>query len=121
MKRIVFRGMEHDTVLEDHVNKEFARIENFLAHDRLPQYIHIILEYHPSHAHNKVEIRIKTPSYEVFVSDEDQNMNKLIDQVCDTVYLELHKQKEKLVDRDKKGCVEDCTGLIERQLDKYKK
>lgn len=121
MKRVVFRGMEHDPILEEHVNKEFSKIENFLANDRLPQYIHIILEYHPNHAHNKVEIRIKSPSYEVFVADEGKNMHKLIDLVCDTVYLELRRQKEKWVDRDKKGCVEDCSELIERQMNHKKK
>lgn len=117
-KRIVYRGMEQSDVLEVHVEKQLAKIEEFLANDRTPQSIDIVFEAHPNHAHNKCEIRIKTPSYNVIAYEEGKDLNKLVDQVLDMAYRELRRQKEKQVDKDKHGCVQDCTELMKRQLNK---
>ncbi|MGC2310514.1 MAG: HPF/RaiA family ribosome-associated protein [Candidatus Babeliaceae bacterium] len=107
-KKITFRGMDSSPVMEKHINEQLAKIEAFLAHERPPIKMNILVEGHPSHAHNKAEIRLSAPEYDVFITEEGPHLYKLIDSVLDRTYDSLRQQKEKRVDRNKKGCVEQC-------------
>jgi ribosomal subunit interface protein len=107
-KKITFRGMDSSPVMEKHVQQQLRKIEGFLEHERLPVKIEVILEAHHIHAHHKAEIRISAPDYHILMHEEGADLYKLIDAVLDRSYLALREQKEKLVDRRKKGCVEQC-------------
>lgn len=102
-KRITFRGMQSSPTIEGFVGEQMAKIEEFLSHERTPIAIDIVLEAHPTHAHNSVEIRIHSPEYEAIASREGKDLYKLIGEVGDCIYSELRKQKEAHVDRDKQG------------------
>lgn len=115
-KRIYFKGLDHTQAYEDHVNSVIKKIESFITTDKTPQSIEVVLDKRPTHAHNTCEIRISSPSYRVIVSKEGEDLYKLIDLVGHIAYEELHRQKERQVDKDKHGCVEDCTELLKRQL-----
>lgn len=117
-KRIVFRHMEHSSILENEIHQELNKIEEFLKTDRTPQEIDVVLEFHPTHAHNSCEVRIFSPSYRVIVKKEGQELRPLIGAALDEAYEALHRQKEKWTDKDKQGCVQDCTDLLKRQLKK---
>ncbi len=98
-KRITFRGTEHSPVIEEHVQRQLAKIEHFLEHDKTPQSIDFIIEIHPTHAHNRIDIQIKSPSYHVKVTREGQEVYRVIDEVTDAAYRELQKEKERNIDR----------------------
>lgn len=114
-KRIVFRGMEHSATIEEHAQEQLKKIEKFLGSEPEPIFIDIVFEAHPTHAHDKVEVRIKSPNYHAIVSrKEGPDLYKLVDVALDIAYDELLKQKERLVDSHKKGCVRDCSLLHEK-------
>ena len=109
-KRITFRGMEHSPTLEEQANQQLQKIEKFLSKEASPIFIDIIFEAYPTHAHNKVEVRIKSPNYQAVVSKkEGEEIYKVLGFALDAAYSELRKQKEKLVDRHKQGCANDCS------------
>lgn len=101
--RIAYRGtLERTDQLDEHVRKQLAKIIKFLEQENGPATIDIVLEGYPNHAHNSVRLHIIAPMFEVVALREAQNVYAVIDKVMDIAYLELHKQKEKLVD-DKKN------------------
>lgn len=102
-KRVTFRGMDHSPTVEQQVHTQLAKIEEFLSHERTPVSLDVVLEAHPTHAHNSVEMRVHAPDYEAIAQREGKDIYKLIGEVADCVYAELRKQKERRVDRDKRG------------------
>lgn len=120
-KRITFRGMEHSPVIEEHINTQLHKIEEFLSHERPPVTLNLVLESHQLRAHHKIDIRIKSGSYDVYVHRFGPDMYLLLGEVLDIAYRELLKQKEAWVDRHKKGCVQDCADVLHAQIEKSKK
>lgn len=101
--RIAYRGtLERTEELDAHVRKQLAKIIKFLEQEQGPATIDMVLDGHPNHAHNSVHLHIITPVFEVVAVREDQNIYQVVDKVTDIAYVDLHKQKEKLV-HDKKN------------------
>lgn len=120
-KTFTFRHMETSPVLEQHINEQLHKIEEFLSHERPPVYLHLTMEANKLRAHNKVEIQIESGSYDVFVHRVGQDLYRTLDEVLDRAYKELHKQKEEWVDQHKHGCQQDCSEIVKKQVEKSKK
>lgn len=102
-KRITFRAMDHSNHIENHANEQLEKIMHFLSNEPTPVHVDLVLEAGRPHAHNKVELRIKTPHYEECVTDEGPHMLQVIDAVIDTMYRLLHEAKRKRVDDRKRN------------------
>lgn len=102
-KRIAFRGMESTPVLEEFANKHLEKVEKLLETERTPIWIDLVLEASTVHAHNKVELRVKTPNYELVAHHEGPEMYQEIDRVIDKMIQEIRRAKERRVDETKKG------------------
>jgi ribosome-associated translation inhibitor RaiA len=100
-KRITFRGMDHSQPMEDYANEQLARIEQFLASEKTPQYINLVFMPSHVHAHHHVELHVTTPNYERFVSYEGADFYAVLDRVIDTMYLALHEDKDRHVENRK--------------------
>jgi ribosomal subunit interface protein len=100
-KRITFRGMEHSPVIEQHADEQMSKIVTFLEHEPTPVFIDLVLEAHRHHAHHKVELRIKSPNYEVISNYEGPDLYKVLDRVLDVAYETLHEKKRQRVDKNK--------------------
>jgi ribosomal subunit interface protein len=108
-KKLTFRHMDHSAVIEEYFYKHLSKIERFLeASAREPIFIEMLVEAHPVHAHNKVEIRLHAPNYHFIAYTEDPDIYKAIDQTIHKVHNDLTKAKEKLVDHNKAQCTADC-------------
>jgi ribosomal subunit interface protein len=102
-KRITFRGAPHSAVIEQHVEKHLERIIKFLENERSPKNIDIVLDFHPDHAHNGIDIRVTTPSHSVVTKREGQDIFMVINEALDVVYNDLRKQKAKMIVNHQQG------------------
>lgn len=102
-KRITFRGAPHSAVIEQHIEKNLDRIIKFLESERSPKNIEIVLDFHPDHAHNGIDIRITTPSYNVVTKREGEDIFMVINEALDVTYNDLRKQKAKLTVNHQQG------------------
>jgi ribosomal subunit interface protein len=101
-KRIAYRGMESSPVLEEFANKHLEKIEKLLENERTPIMIDLVLEASAVHAHNKVELRVQTPNYDLIAHHEGPEMYQEIDRVTDKMVQEIRRAKERRVDDEKK-------------------
>ena len=101
-KRIVYRGMEGSPVLEEFAQKHLEKVEKMLENEQTPIIIDLILEASAVHAHNKVELRIKTPNYDLIAHHEGPELYQEIDRVTDKMIQEIRRAKERRVDGEKK-------------------
>ena len=99
-KRITFRGMDHSKVTEQYANQQLKKIESFLENERSPVYIDIIFEPSKLREHSRVELRVKSPNYDLISNYEFQGQEfyDVLDRVIDIMYHELHEAKKKLLD-----------------------
>lgn len=102
-KHFTFKDTEHSNVLEDYANKQLGKIEEFLQGERSPIFIDVVFEPSKVHAHHKVELRVKTPHYELITHHEGTEFYDMVDRVIDTMYRLLHEEKERRLS-DKKMC-----------------
>lgn len=102
-KRITFTNMESTKLLEDHVNEQLIKVERFLEKERPPVQLEVVLEAHRIHAHHQVEVRLHAPEYHLRAHAEGADMYKVINEAIDKLYAELRREKEKWVDRHKRG------------------
>ncbi len=103
VKRIVFRGIESSSLIEEHANKQLVKIEKLLEHEPDPIYVDLTFEPSKVHKHDRIELRIKTPHYDL-VSHEDHQGDpfyKVLDQVIDRMYRLLIEEKRKRIDARK--------------------
>ena len=100
-KKITFRHMDHSPVMEEHINQQLAKIEDFLEHETDPIFMHIVLEPGRTHAHHHVELRLKSPHYELYSDFEDADMYQVINRVIDIMYRQLTEKKKELLDKRK--------------------
>ncbi len=102
-KRIVYRGIESTPVLEEFINTHLEKVEKLLENEPTPIFIDVFIEPSSVHAHHKVEIKVKTPHYDLVAHHEGPEMYQEIDRVTDKMVAELRRAKEKRVDMQKKG------------------
>lgn len=102
-KQFTFRGMDHSPVMEDHANAQLEKVERFLANEREPIYLHLVLIAEFVHHHHEVEITLKTPHYDLHVHRKGPDFYKVLDAAIDTLYHNLHEAKRKLVDKRHDG------------------
>ncbi len=102
-KRITFRNMDKSDVMEQYANQQLKKVEEFLSHERSPIHIDLVFEPSKVREHHKVELRVKSPSYEAYSSYEYQGTGfyDVLDRVIDTMYEQLHEQKRRLVNERK--------------------
>ena len=97
-KRITFRNMDHVAAIENYANEKLAKIEEVLSHEPTPVYIDLILEPSKVHAHHRVELRVKSPHYDMVSNYEGPEFYKVLDRVIDVMLEELHREKRKQLD-----------------------
>ncbi|MDP3889038.1 MAG: HPF/RaiA family ribosome-associated protein [bacterium] len=102
-KRITFRGLPHSDVVEQYANQQLTKIEKFLENERTPVYIDLILEPSKLRQHSRIELRVKSPNYDLISNYEfeGQHFYDVLDRVIDVMYHELCEEKKKNGDKKK--------------------
>ena len=100
-KRIAYRGLESSPVLEEFANKHLEKVEKLLESERTPIFIDLVLEASHVHAHHKVELRIKTPNFDLIAHHEGPEMYQEIDRVTDKMVQEIRRAKERFAEEEK--------------------
>ena len=90
--------MDHSTVMEGYANEQLVRIENFLQNEHPPIYIDLILEPSKIHAHHRIELRVKSPRFDLISNYEGPEFYEVLDRVIDVMYETLHQKKKELKD-----------------------
>ena len=105
-KRITFRNMEHSDVMKRYANGQLEKVEKFLENEATPVYIDLIFEPSKIHQHHRVELRIKTPLYDLVSNYEykGEAFYDTLDRVIDVMYRCLHEAKRKEKKDRKKTC-----------------
>lgn len=117
-KRIVFKNTQHSSVMEDYANQQLAKIEEFLASSNIMDHapggkasdvensdssicINLVIEPSKTREHNRVELRIKGPGYDLISEYEGAEPYDVLDRVIDVMYQNLREYKQKEVDMRK--------------------
>lgn len=102
-RRIAFKNMDHSAPIEEHAIKQLAKVEKFLEHERTPIYIDLVLEPSKTREHHKIELRVKSPHYNLVSHHEfrGDGFYEAMDKVIDTMYDELREHKRKNIDLEK--------------------
>jgi ribosomal subunit interface protein len=100
-KRITFRNMDHVASIENYANNRLNKVEDFLESESSPVFIDLVLEPSKVHEHHRVELRVKSPSYDLISNYEGPEFYKVLDHVVDVMMGELTKEKRKEVDSRK--------------------
>ena len=102
-KRIVFRSMDHSDSMEDYANQQLEKIEEFLANEPTPINIELILQPSKKRSHHHVELRVKTPNYDLVSNYEHEGVEfyDVLDRVVDVMYKRLREEKKKMLDKRK--------------------
>lgn len=102
-KRITFRHMDKSEGMEQHANEQLAKIEHFLENEQRPIYIDLTFEPSKVHEHHRIELRIKSPHYDLVSRYEHEGVDfyDVLDRVIDVMYQQLHEHKRKLDDEKK--------------------
>jgi len=102
-KRITFKGMDHSPAMEEYANKQLSKIEHFLENEPTPIYIDLILEPSKAREHHFIELRVKSPKYDLISNYEHAGTDfyDVLDRVIDVMYRKLLDEKKKLVDKRK--------------------
>jgi ribosomal subunit interface protein len=95
--RIFFHEMTSSPAMEKKAQDLMQKVYKFLESEREPIYVHITFSAGRPHAHHEVEVRVKSPNYEVMVKREGPQLYALLDEVVDLLYDQLLDAKEKLV------------------------
>ena len=103
-KKFTHRHMEATDAIDQHANTQLAKIEEFLKNEREPIYLELTFHDGKPHAHFEVEFLLKSPHYDLFVKKEGPHFYQVMDEVIDTMYQLLHKEKDRrLEDRKMTG------------------
>lgn len=102
-KRITFREMEHSDAMQEYINGQLSKIEEFLEDEPSPMHIDMVLMASKVREHPRAELRIKTPNYDLVTNYEHEgvDMYDVIDRVIDTMYSRLREAKKRRVDKNK--------------------
>lgn len=96
--KITFQNCDSSPVMEKHINEQMGKIVRFLEHERSPIYLEIIIQPGRIHAHHHVEFLLKTPNYDLVTHDEGPKVYQMVDNVIDTMYSRLRKEKDRHVE-----------------------
>ncbi len=103
--------MEHSDVMKRYANDQLEKIVTFLENERSPVYIDLIFEPTKIHEHHRVELRVKSPSYDLVSNYEykGQAFYDVLDRVIDIMYRKLceEKKREKIDNRKMRGRHDD--------------
>jgi ribosomal subunit interface protein len=99
--QITFQNCDSSPVMEKHINEQLKKILHFLEHERDPIYIELIIMPGHIHAHNRVEFLLKSPHYDLVTHEEGPKIYKVLDDVIDTMYAQLRKEKDRHVENRK--------------------
>jgi len=117
-KRIVFKNTAHSSVMEDYANQQLLKIEEFLANSNIMDhapgakasdvhgsdasiYMDLTIEPSKTREHNRVELRVKGPGYDLVSEYEGAEPYDMLDRVIDVMYHQLREYKQKEVDMRK--------------------
>lgn len=100
-RRITFNGIERSLAVENYANDQLNKVLEFLSNERTPVYIDVLFKPSKLHAHHFVELRVKSPNYNIISSYEGTDFYDTVDRVIDVMYHELHEHKKKLMDKNK--------------------
>jgi len=100
-KRVTFNGIESSSAVENYANDQMNKVMDFLSNERSPIYIDLMFKPSKLRAHHFVELRVKTPNYDLISSYEGTDFYNTIDRVIDVMYRNLHEEKKKLNDKKK--------------------
>lgn len=107
-KKFTHRHMEPTDSIEAHANAQLAKIEEFLKRERDPIYLELTFHDGRPHAHFVVEFLLKSPHYDLFVKKAGPHFYQVMDEVIDTMYAQLRKEKDRhLEDRKMTGRHDD--------------
>ena len=95
--------MDKSEPMEQYINDQLAKIEEFLSHEPTPVILELVISPSKTHEHHRVELIVKTPHYDKFVDYEYKGTDfyDVVDRVIDTMYHQLHEAKARLVDERK--------------------
>ena len=114
-KRITFRNMEHTAAIENYANEHLGKIEKFLEHEPTPVSIDLVMEPSKTREHNRVELLIKSPHYDLMAQHEGPQFYKVLDHVIDVMMQELLRAKRKRIDeRDHRKKVSELDEFAEK-------
>lgn len=103
-KKINFRHMDSDAVIEAYINKHLEKIEHFLQNERTPIDIDFTIIPSKTREHHKVELRVYAPPhYDLIAEIEKEGVDfyDAINMVVHNMIKQLHKGKARRVeDRD---------------------
>lgn len=99
--RYTFRHMEHSAAMESYAEEQMHKIYDFLAHESEPQSLELVLEPSKVHEHHRIELRIKTPHYDLISNYEGPKFYDVLDRVIDVMYKRLREEKKKHLDKRK--------------------
>ncbi len=102
-RKITFRRMEPSTVIEEFINAKLDKFEELLGSERSPVSVSVVIDTHPTHAHNKVDVLVDTPDYNLIANHEGQDVYVEIDTVMDKMLREIRRAKEKRDSEQKKS------------------
>lgn len=93
----MFRHMDHSEPMLEHVNQKLQKIEKFLENETTPIHIDVVMEPSKVHEHHCIEVKIKTPHYDVIAKREYPGVKfyEELDHVIDIAYRELREQKRR--------------------------
>jgi ribosomal subunit interface protein len=97
-KKITFRDVPHSDAMENVAKEQLVRVEEFLTHEHAPITIDLIFSPSKIHAHNRVELLIKTPHYDLASHFEGPDFYDALDKTIDKMYRLLLEQKDKRVE-----------------------
>jgi putative sigma-54 modulation protein len=103
-KKITFHNMDHSDPMEQHALEKLSKIEELLegAEWETPKFLELWLEAHKTHPHNKVELHLKTPQFDLHAHSEETDIYFAIDETVDKIIKLLKKEKQKLKDKNQK-------------------
>lgn len=110
-RKITFENMDHSDPIKNHVNEKLNKIEEILRDSgwRTPMIMEIRLKANKQHEHDKVELNLKTPRFNLNSHDENADMYVAIDNAIDKMIKLLKKEKTKRIDEEKKTETEKST------------
>ena len=99
----MFRHMKHSDAIEQHAQQHLKKIEHFLENEPSPCSIDLVMEPSKTREHPRVELRIKTPHYDLIThyEEEGKDFYEVLDHVIDVMYQLLLQKKEKMIDARK--------------------
>lgn len=106
--KITFRGMEKDAALEQHINQQLGRLQEFIDKEHGPAHLEFVIAKNAKFPNFSVSARLQMPRCSCVASHEGADAYAEINKVCDRIHTHVVNCKAKLVDDKKHGCDGEC-------------